>query len=504
MKRNEIGRSKMMVRNSDWEPSDDELEDAFRSGKSVARKQGIRKQHAKLFLVSYFSPMRGRRLEFIRPIAATSIADAKQQGKALVSNESNPKQFAAREFKENPVKTKATKSKKTAKCSRCGGAHNVAYCNARGAAKKKNGPPAAAPNQNFLGLGKKGKKRRGAKRKLKADVLEAKARYLRAIGNPSGKGSKKIEAWRVEGQKAKAIQFWISERTSINDVLKAARRHMLTATGNQKVDNWAIVGHSDKPSTALPNPMHPLEVGSHLIGIMVGAKALAGHRPKKARRPSATTAGKRLAERKHGSVRGKTKIVKRKIKNGKGSPKSKIQSPKRNHGEIFEEFTGRPSTQVTTGYLAAPGSPKNVDQLGDVLQLTIEDPKGKPVTIGIAAHGTERRINGRVIRLNPGAIKLCATQRNGKRRFVVGIRGEDRAQLLKRYPHARGAFRYGPVAEVVYQARKPHLHNGDSRKHTYYHILGEEGGRRPTLLQVNGFPELKYGNYEIRAEGIRN
>jgi hypothetical protein len=203
-------------------------------------------------------------------------------------------------------------------------------------------------------------------------------------------------------------------------------------------------------------------------------------------------------------------IVERELGAGrKARHKKKSGTRRRNSaGEIFEDFTGTRSTKVTTGYVA-PNAPVNVDLLGPVKQLTLENGK-RPVTIGSKRDGTLRTIMGEVKRFRNGAVTLNGIERaNGRRRFVVGVLKEDRAHFLKEYPWAKGKnFTFGPVAEVVYYAAKPHLyrHNGkpDPRVHPHYHILGEEGGRRPTAMLKNGMPALAYGDYEIKSEGIRN
>lgn len=148
------------------------------------KSKPVRGTNRRLFLVSYYSPMRKRRLEFIRPIEARSIADAKQHGRALVTNERGVKDFVAREV--NP-KMKTGPIKKII-CANCGGAHHVDYCTARGAAQVR-----PAKKENLFGFGKQAKKRRAvkarvrkAKRTYKADLLEAKARKLRAL-NPKPK-----------------------------------------------------------------------------------------------------------------------------------------------------------------------------------------------------------------------------------------------------------------------------------------------------------------------------
>jgi hypothetical protein len=342
---------------------------------------------------------------------------------------------------------------------------------------------------------------------LKADRLEARARYLRAL-NPSEPVTPAVarKLLSYASNPEPVVPRRIVQFAKLMNAGKFQSRSPLLFNNGSLIDGrhrLSAVLVSGKPQQfaieRLGNPMHPLEIGSHLAMILSGVHTAGemakGAKKKKPRRPSATTAARRLAERKHGSVRGQTKIVKRKVRNG--------SSRKRNHGEIFEEFTGAPSDQVTTGYVAAD-APKDVDQLThDVVQLALETPYGKPVRIGSEQDGTARTIRGEVIRFNPGAVKICATTKNGKRRFVTTVRKEDRAKWMERNPGLTGNYKRGVVAEVVYRARKPHLY-GHNRMLTFYHILGEEGGRRPQAVLKNGCPTLRYGDYDIRAEGIRN
>jgi len=142
--------------------------------------------------------MRGKRVEFLKPIQARSIADAKQHGRALVTNELKPKDFVAREVKRNsPQRT--TQRKPNTKCSRCGGAHHVAYCNqAAGAGGRKS---------NLFGLGREKRAKRLRKRarvaSAKASVIEAKETLRRARrGNPNhiSKRNAKLAAEHAAGK----------------------------------------------------------------------------------------------------------------------------------------------------------------------------------------------------------------------------------------------------------------------------------------------------------------
>lgn len=377
-----------------------------------------------------------------------------------------------------------------------------------------SGQSSVKATRNFLGLDRasriKRAKRRARVSSAKASLLEAKERLKRARKNPSITPSMAQEMLATNKSLADLVESRVVQITKLMKSGKYRAKTPLLFKDGKLIDGRhrlaAVVRsgmtiefpiESVVSAGAQQNPMHPLEIGSHLAMILSGvhtAGEMTKRKPRKKRRPSASAAGKRLAQRKHGSVRGKTKIVKRKVRNG--------HEP----GKIFEEFSGMPSTRVTSGYVAA-NSPVNIDGLGerDVVQITLETPHGKPVQIGSARDGTERTIRGEVVKFNPGALRLCAVETNGgRRRFVTTVRKADRAKWLAKNPAFTGNYKRGVLAEIVYRARKPHLHNGSKRVNTYYHIVGEEGGRRPTAYLMNGCPTFRYGAWQITAAGIRD
>lgn len=87
----------------EWNIDDDE---AFALGRSAARMIGRterdRKARPRFWHVTYYSPMRGKQVGFIRPIEAHSATDARKQAKAMVTNDKKASNFVAREVKRNP------------------------------------------------------------------------------------------------------------------------------------------------------------------------------------------------------------------------------------------------------------------------------------------------------------------------------------------------------------------------------------------------------------------
>lgn len=89
----------------EWDDIDEE--EAFELGgrARAAADKAVRerlKARTRYWQVSYYSPMRGRRVEFIRPIAADKASDAKAEAKAMVTNEPKAINFVAREVQRNP------------------------------------------------------------------------------------------------------------------------------------------------------------------------------------------------------------------------------------------------------------------------------------------------------------------------------------------------------------------------------------------------------------------
>lgn len=125
---------------------------------------------------------------------------------------------------------------------------------------------------------------------------------------------------------------------------------------------------------------------------------------------------------------------------------------------------------------------------------TLYFPDGTPG--GLAKLGKLVKIKTRrgTIKLtrNPGEVWLCCDERG---KFHLG--STVQAPL---YAGAPGDL--GEVEMIEYAESKPHLGYG---KTIWFHKLGEEGGRKPTL-HANGKGELRFkgGDYRITSRGIEN
>lgn len=105
------------------------------------------------------------------------------------------------------------------------------------------------------------------------------------------------------------------------------------------------------------------------------------------------------------------------------------------------------------------------------------------------------KVAGKSIRI-PGAVVAIAPN---EKLWIVG----DHAPLFASKAQPGTQADYGEVSEICYETAKAHIGNG--KRFEYVHEFGENGGRRPHLLiDSEGMPILRGGDYKIRAEGIVN
>jgi hypothetical protein len=157
-----------------------------------------------------------------------------------------------------------------------------------------------------------------------------------------------------------------------------------------------------------------------------------------------------------------------------GNPRS-VNRTRRNPSikEISEKFQGRVSNALTT-MKASSSAPADLARIGKLVFL---------------------KVGKRNVRI-PGSMVAADTR---GRLWIAG----NRAPLFNRAAKKGTALDYGEVAQICYETAKRHI--GGGKTYEYVHSFGEEGGRKPHLLiDSDGMPILRGGDYKIQAEGIVN
>jgi hypothetical protein len=392
------------------------------------------------------------------------------------------------------------------------------------ARRKRNPPPqgAKSPKQNLFGLDRQSriarKKKRARVLSAKASVLEAKEQLKRARKNPPRKAAKngvlrnEEFGYEVNTRNKGRVAGTIKGRNA--KAVAAALKEFYQADGVKSIRVWRV--------KVKANPMHPLEIVSHVASGIAGAataqKLFASSKKRKPggskrpvgvryylyvgadrrgnhidTKPEAVAVARSLANSTGATVTvrkltgTKTKAVKvlrpqrkrntdRRPKTGDG--RKKKTNP--NAGRIHHEFTGTPASHIETGFVVPANAPANVDQLGRLVGIKLA--------------------NGKLLSFRSNPARLCATETAGRRRMIIALKSPYK---MPNGSAAGQAYDYGEVAEVSYRARKPHLYH-NAREFEFYHRMGEEGGRRPHLILRNGALELRGGDYSIKREGIRN
>lgn len=208
------------------------------------------------------------------------------------------------------------------------------------------------------------------------------------------------------------------------------------------------------------NPIeHPWALGVKAIQYL---QAMAGVRLDKAE-------AERLWAGMSWNQRTKTLAVYRQIRN---APK---QKPERNPSvtTLSKTFQGEADGSIEKSY-AATGAPANLARAGRLVFL---------------------KANGKTFRI-PGAVVAIAPN---EKLWIVG----DHAPLFETKARNGEGLDVGEVTHICYETAKAHIGNGKTFE--YVHEFGEDGGKRPHLIiDHEGMPLLRGGDYRIRAEGIVN
>lgn len=147
----------------------------------------------------------------------------------------------------------------------------------------------------------------------------------------------------------------------------------------------------------------------------------------------------------------------------KASPKARA---------IRKSFTGL-SANKTTAMHVPQGTPVNLAKLGRL--VSIKTDKG-------------------VINPAKGATLVLCSDTKGRLHIAStkkpGVRNPAHKQT------------FGEVKEIEYETAKPHL--GYKKSTIFFHKMGEEGGRKPTLFSDGQYLRLRGGSYKITPRGIVN
>src|ERR1043166_1733511 len=382
-----------------------------------------RQQQRKHWRVTWYSKKRGKRTGFIRPIAAANAAAAIRQARAMIENDTPINMIAELAKRENPPPPR--KPVRTAK----------------------------SPKQNPQQL-----------------LTPAQLAHLRD------------EFGKLDNVDLKKY------RSAFQEVFAGVRTPLLRQLAQGRLEGVsplaknAYMRRMRNPQRG--NPMHPLEVGSHVAIILGGLEQVREmirrrktSRKRSTRNPKlhkgdfrpvmtyelAMAAGRDAANarmRKAGRKKWNkadyneaVKVFKRLYKLvPKANPpqrnlgliglaenlqaaeylKKKLSAEKQkrnstrvsnpNSGKLFEKFTGKKRDNIESGYMWPGPAPKNIDQLGRLSEIHLSNP-GERVDNSKCGRGLGPCHCTKVLRFSNNPAKLCATQKGGGRpRFIVALK----------------------------------------------------------------------------------
>ena len=368
---------------------------------------------------------------------------------------------------------------------------------------------------NFFGIDRKSRRkrraRRQAKHQLKADKNLAIARYHSAVARNLNSGklqpgqtwwmvqSKTDDsAWKPDSEFAKEKDAERhAEALRLSGRKAAISKLVVTAKKTVRATKPRLWNSNGKGSTRTAN-MHPLEILSH-AGI-IGTSAIALHdrfKKKGARKGNLglidAAASLQAAE-----------FLEKELGGGK---KRRRNTPSTD--DLYREFQGRDPQGKVTEVLTLAGTPKNVSELGPLIDIELER-FNEPLTF-VPAH---KHVNGdprccdRAALKNPQAFLSQARIGNMRRLYVGHLKALN---VEGRNGNGGRAINLGRANAISYWAQKDHLTNGNGKPkmEPYRHPCGDRGGKKPDIYLVpigdgRYLVDIRGGDYTVGPWGIDN
>lgn len=159
-----------------------------------------------------------------------------------------------------------------------------------------------------------------------------------------------------------------------------------------------------------------------------------------------------------------------KAQSAKKNPATKKASPAVR--KIRKSFTGLTANKTTAMHVPQ-GTPVNLAKLGRLVSIKTEKGVINPAKgVGLVLCSDAK-----------GRLHIASTKKPG----------------VKNPAHKQT---FGEVKEIEYETAKPHL--GYKKSTIFFHRMGEEGGRKPTLFSDGQYLRLRGGSYKITPRGIVN
>lgn len=516
---------------SEWDDeefSDEELNEASRQGwlgaQAMRREHTKRAQGPKYFDVTWYSPLRKKRTGFMRPIEAHTAADAKRQAKAMVENDPKASNFIAKEVKRNPKRASdaelftmqlgAQRAQTAAEAAKqkygYGSAkHRAAelaykkasqrYQRAKArVTKKRNGiAEAAAGLQALEYIG--GKVKAGGKPRYKINPRRSEKPFAVPVKMLANSGQwesalKPVMAINVEeargfvredflvaggggsataGETASGIKWRIGKPRVISALVFNRLKRRWNPRGSRDALGVWHPALKENPFSLLLVP----PIGDGYVDQDFASRKEANDYVK-ARHAWAREGKDFFVKHFHerGSQGAVAKRYERRYKVPYGD--SKVRAARRKKlnpsvQDVSKMFQGETNGAVDE-MRAANSAPADLARIGRFVFLQVEGQR-------------------RPLRL-PGAMVAADTK---GRLWIVG----NRTPLLS--PKAKPGLLhdFGEVTRICYDTAKAHI--GEGRRFEYVHEFGEDGGKRPRLLvDSEGMPILRGGDYKIEARGI--